>query len=72
MNNLKISDSAKQSIASVNLSFSNPASLSSQTDLIDTFERIESGKTSHDQEEARLLAKWRKAKIAEEKAIEPV
>lgn len=67
MKNLKISDNARQSIVSVNLSFSNPASSSSQADLIDIFQRIEAGNTSHEQEEARLLDKWRKAKVVENK-----
>lgn len=68
MKNLKISENAQQAIASVNLSFVQPASLSSQRDLIDTILRIESGETSFDQEEDRLLNEWNEAKEKEQKA----
>ena len=53
-----LSESTLQSIASVNLSFSNEVVKSSQADLEATFRRIESGETTHDQEENRLLKKW--------------
>ena len=69
MKNLKISENAQQAIASVNLSFDQPASLSSQHDLIDTILRIESGETSFDQEEDRLLNEWNEAKEKEATAI---
>ncbi|MGO3683460.1 MAG: hypothetical protein ACTJGV_01940 [Proteus vulgaris] len=67
MKNLNVSENAQQAIASVNLSFSNPASSASQNDLINTFMRIESGQTSYDQEEDRLLKAWNKAKDKEQK-----
>lgn len=57
-----LSESALQSIASVNLSFSDEVIKSSQASLEATIRRIESGKTSYDQEEERLLKEWREAK----------
>ena len=60
-----LSDSALQSIASVNLSFSDEVIKSSQASLEATIRRIESGKTSYDQEEERLLKEWQDAKARE-------
>ena len=57
-----LSESALQSIASVNLSFSDEVIKSSQASLEATIRRIESGKTSYDQEEERLLKEWQDAK----------
>lgn len=53
-----LSKSALQSIASVNLSFSDEVIKSSQADLEATIRRIESGETTYDQEEDRLLEEW--------------
>ena len=63
MKNLNVSENAQQAIASVNLSFSNPASSASQNDLINTFMRIESGQTSYDQEEIDCLKRGIKPRI---------
>jgi hypothetical protein len=60
-----LSESALQSIASVNLSFSDEVIKSSQASLEATIRRIESGKTSYDQEEERLLKEWQDAKARE-------
>lgn len=60
-----LSESALQSIASVNLSFSDEVIKSSQANLEATIRRIESGKTSYDQEEERLLKEWQDAKARE-------
>ena len=60
-----LSESALQSIASVNLSFSDEVIKSSQASLEATIRRIESGKTSYDQEEERLLKEWQDAKTRE-------
>lgn len=60
-----LSESALQSMASVNLSFSNEVIKSSQASLEATIRRIESGKTSYDQEEERLLKEWQDAKARE-------
>ena len=61
----RLSESALQSIASVNLSFSDEVIKSSQASLEATIRRIESGKTSYDQEEERLLKEWQDAKARE-------
>ena len=53
-----LSESTLQSITSVNLSFSDEVIKSSQAELEATFRRIESGKTTHNQEEERLLKEW--------------
>lgn len=55
-----LSESALQSIASVNLSFSDEIIKSSQAGLEATIRRIESGETTYDQEEDRLLKEWDK------------
>ena len=60
-----LSESALQSIASVNLSFSDEVIKSSQASLEATIRRIESGKTSYDQEVERLLKEWQDAKARE-------
>lgn len=60
-----LSESALQSIASVNLSFSDEVIKSSQASLEATIRRIESGKTSYGQEEERLLKEWQDAKARE-------
>ena len=60
-----LSESALQSIASVNLSFSDEVIKSSQASLEATIRRIESGKTSYDREEERLLKEWQDAKARE-------
>ena len=60
-----LSESALQSIASVNLSFSDEVIKSSQASLEATIRRIESGKTTYDQEEERLLKEWQDAKARE-------
>ena len=60
-----LSKAALQSIASVNLSFSNEVIKSSQADLEATIRRIESGETTYDQEEERLLKEWQDAKARE-------
>ena len=60
-----LSESALQSIASVNLSFSDEVIKSSQADLEATIRRIESGETTYDQEEERLLKEWQDAKARE-------
>ena len=60
-----LSESALQSIASVNLSFSDEVIKSSQASLEATIRRIESGKTSYDQEEERLLKEWQDTKARE-------
>lgn len=52
-----LSDSALQSIASVNLSFG-PATTKSQANLEAIFMRIESGETSYEPEENVLLEQW--------------
>lgn len=54
-----LSESALQAIASVNLSFSDATIKSSQTDLEATFRRIQTGETTYDDEEERLLEQWR-------------
>ena len=53
-----LSESTLQSITSVNLSFSDEVIKSSQAELEATFRRIELGKTTHNQEEERLLKEW--------------
>ena len=53
-----LSESVLQSIASVNLSFSNATIKSSQADLEATFSRIQSGETTYEGEEERLLKRW--------------
>ena len=60
-----LSESALQSIASVNLSFSDEVIKSSQASPEARTRRIESGKTSYDQEEERLLKEWQDAKARE-------
>ena len=55
-----LSKSALQTIASVNLSFSDEVIKSSRAGLEAALRRIESGETSYDQEEDRLLGEWRK------------
>lgn len=57
---LPLNNSALQTIASVNLSFSDEVIKSSQAGLEAALRRIESGETSYDQEEDRLLGEWRK------------
>lgn len=65
-----LSQSTLQSIASVNLSFSNEVIKSSQADLEATIRRIESGETTYDQEEERLLKEWQDAKARESSVIQ--
>ena len=60
-----LSESALQSMASVNLSFSDEVIRSSQASLEATIRRIESGETSYDREEERLLKEWQDAKARE-------
>lgn len=57
-----ISENAKQAIASVNLSFSDDMTPFQERDMINMLMRIESGETTYDQEEARLLHEWNKIK----------
>ena len=64
-----LSKAALQSIASVNLSFSNEVIKSSQANLEATIRRIESEETTYDQEEDRLLKKWQDAKAREGSVI---
>lgn len=64
-----LSESALQSIASVNLSFNDEVIRSSQASLEATIRRIESGETSYDQEEERLLKEWQDAKARENSVI---
>ena len=65
-----LSESALQSIASVNLSFSDEVIKSSQASLEATIRRIESGKTSYDQEEERLLKEWQDTKSRESSILQ--
>ena len=65
LENADISEHAKQSIASVGLSYDKPLSPVALQDLVDTFKRIESGETTYDQEDDRLLSEWREAKARE-------
>ena len=65
LGNADISEHAKQAIVSVGLSYSEPLSPAALQDLIHTFKRIESGETTYDQEDDRLLSKWREAKARE-------
>ena len=65
-----LSESALQSIASVNLSFSDEVIKSSQADLEATIRRIESGETTYDQEEERLLKEWQDAKSRESSILQ--
>ena len=65
LKNAGISDNAKQAIASVSLSYAEPLSPAALQDLVDTFKRIESGETTYDQEDDRLLSEWREAKARE-------
>lgn len=58
ISNSCISESAKQAIASVNLSFSDDMTPSQEQDMINMLMRIDSGETTYDQEEARLLQEW--------------
>ena len=61
-----ISEHAKQAIRSVGLSYyDEPLSSAELQDLIDIFKRIESGETTYDQEDDRLLSEWREAKARE-------
>ncbi|MGP4965401.1 hypothetical protein [Psychrobacter celer] len=60
-----LSESALQSMASVNLSFSDEVIRSSQASLEATIRRIELGETSYDREEERLLKEWQDAKARE-------
>lgn len=50
--------SIRQTIASVNLSYDEPQSPASRQSTVDMFRRIESGETTYDQEEERLLEEW--------------
>ena len=65
LENADISEHAKQSIASVSLSYAEPLSPVALQDLVDTFKRIESGRTTYDQEDDRLLGEWGEAKARE-------
>jgi hypothetical protein len=65
-----LSESALQSIASVNLSFSDEVIKSSQADLEATIRRIESSETTYDQEEERLLKEWQDAKSRESSILQ--
>jgi hypothetical protein len=65
LENADISEHAKQTIGSVGLFYDEPLSSVALQDLIDTFKRIESGETTYDQEDDRLLSEWRKAKARE-------
>lgn len=65
-----LSEAALQSIASVNLSFSDEVIKSSQAHLEATIRRIESGETTYDQEEDRLLEEWQDAKAREISVIQ--
>ena len=65
LKNAGISDNAKQAIASVSLSYDEPLSPAALQELVDTFKRIESGETTYDQEDDRLLSEWREAKARE-------
>ena len=60
-----ISEHAKQAIGSVGLSYDEPLLSAALQELIDTFKRIESGETTYDQEDDRLLSEWREAKARE-------
>jgi hypothetical protein len=65
LENADISEHAKQAIGSVGLSYDEPLSPAALQDLVDTFKRIESGETTYDQEDDRLLSEWREAKARE-------
>ena len=65
-----LSESALQSIASVNLSFSDEVIKSSQADLEATIRRIESSETTYDQEEERLLKEWQDTKSRESSILQ--
>ena len=65
LKNAGISDNAKQAIASVSLSYAEPLSPAALQELVDTFKRMESGETTYDQEDDRLLSEWREAKARE-------
>ena len=65
-----LSESALQSIASVNLSFSDEVIKYSQADLEATIRRIESGETTYDQEEERLLKEWQDTKSRESSILQ--
>lgn len=60
-----ISEHAKHAIGCVGLSYDKPLLPAALQDLIDTFKRIESGETTYDQEDDRLLSEWREAKARE-------
>jgi hypothetical protein len=53
-----MSEHVQQTLASVNLSYDEPLSPAALQDLIDTFKRIESGETTYDQEDERMLKEW--------------
>lgn len=55
LENANISEGAKWSIESNNLSYDTPLSPAELQDSIDTLMRIESGETTYDQEKERLL-----------------
>ena len=65
LENADISEHAKHSIAPVGLSYDEPLSSAALQDLVDTFKRIESGETTYDQEDDRLLGEWGEAKARE-------
>ena len=65
LENADISEHAKQAIGSVDLSYDEPLSPDALQDLVDTFKRIESGRTTYDQEDDRLLGEWGEAKARE-------
>ena len=57
--------SIRQTVASVNLSYDEPQSPASRQATVDMFQRVESGETTYDQEEERLLEGWLEAKAKE-------
>lgn len=57
-----MSEHIQQTLVSVNLSYDEPQSPASRQATVDMFRRVESGETSYDQEEERLLKEWREAK----------
>ena len=58
-----MSEHVQQTLASVNLSYDEPQSPASRQSTVDMFRRIESGETTHDQEEERLLEEWNEIQV---------
>lgn len=69
MSDYEFSENERQAIASVNLSFDEPMSKASENELKETFQRINTGTSTFDEEDARLLKLYQEAKAKEAKSI---